>query len=203
MDAGTNDAASFADRLQRLRNERAIAREDDRRIERGDCRFVRSAGPHCSELAREALCVGVTGPGERVHPRALLGGDLGYQMRRRAESVQTQFVNRWPRHLQGAPTVQAGAKQGRQLHGVCRSRQEHGVGRLGHDVRSKAAVPAVPCEERGVAHRFSRPPQQKRQLPHVWASQGTPTRSPTPSPATPAPRASTVPTISCPGTSGR
>lgn len=48
----------------------------------------------------------------------------------------------------------------------------------------------------GASHRFSRCSRQYRHTPQVWPSQGMPTRSPISKSATPAPIASTRPTIS-------
>src|SRR5258708_15205464 len=55
---------------------------------------------------------------------------------------------------------------------------------------------------RELSHKFSCPARQYRQMPQVYPSQRTPTRSSKCRPSTPVPIETTLPTTSCPRTSG-
>ena len=105
---------------------------------------------------------------------------------------------------QGAVADDPGAEQGRHLH-VVEHRRAARRRRPRRPRRRRAYPPSTSQPvKRGSRHRFSRPERQKRQVPQVWASQGTPMRSPSRHRVLPAPSRSTTPTTSCPGvTRGR
>ena len=91
VDAGADDGAALADRRQRLGDELAGGREDDRGVE-----LLRpladGAGPRGAELARQRLRRLVAGPGEGEDAASFVAGELRDDVRRGAEAVEPEAL---------------------------------------------------------------------------------------------------------------
>ena len=92
MDAGANDATTFADRFQCKWHQRAHRRKDDGRVERLGWCFVGSSCPTRPLAPGEGLGGDVTRPGEGKHRSPLPLRHLCHDVGRRAETVQSQLL---------------------------------------------------------------------------------------------------------------
>ena len=105
-------------------------------------------------------------------------GDLGGEVGRAAEAVDAEPPALGEVGAQQRPVADdARAQQRRGLDVVERVGQRVGVVLVDHGVLGVAAV-EVPAGEARVDAEVLAPDRQKRQMPQVWASQGTPMRSP-------------------------
>ncbi len=87
--AGADDDSASVRRTKSRRNERTDRSEDDGGIEWLRWRFVRSPGPHRSEVTSKLLARDISRSRERENLTSLVGRDLCDHVRRRAESVET------------------------------------------------------------------------------------------------------------------
>jgi len=87
--AANNDAAAI-ERAQSRRNKVADWREDDRGVEFLGWHFIRTAGPHRAEPAREFLPGSVVRPGECVDVAALMPRYLRDDVCRCTEAINPQ-----------------------------------------------------------------------------------------------------------------
>jgi hypothetical protein len=135
---------------QRERHERAVGREDDRGVQRLGRGVAGRSGPRRAELTGEALRRLVAGPGERVDPPALPDGDLGHDVRGRAEAVEAQPPC-LAAQAQGAEADQPRAQQRGDLHVGVVSRDGEAEALVGHRVLGEAAVDVASGESRARA----------------------------------------------------
>ena len=162
------------------------------------CRRI--ARPYCAELLRELLGGVIAGPSERKDLPPLMPSNLGDDVGRRAEAVDSQPPGLTGHHERSIAD-QTGAQQRRSLCIRIPGGDRKAIPLVRDHVLRITAVDCVPRKAGEVAKILS-PEMQYGHLPHVNPSQGTPTRSPTANRSTRSPSCTTTPTISCPGTSG-
>ena len=114
MDAGADHGAAGRDGTERRRNQGADGREEQRRVQLLGRPLVRGAGPFGAKAQREFDRRPVARPGEGENPAALGAGDLGDDVRRRAEAVQTEAFG-IARHGERAVADEPGAEQWRRV----------------------------------------------------------------------------------------
>jgi hypothetical protein len=191
VDAGDGQGAAPVQRSQGHRHEVAGGSEQHGGVQWLGRLVGRAPGRGRAQLEGEAPSL--LAPGEHVHGGALVQRDLGGDVGRSSEAVDPEPPARWQgRPAQRAVADDAGAQQGRRVPVVEGLGQPVGVALVDHGRLGVAAV-RVPTGEGGATHRFSSPRLQKRHVPHVRRSQGTPIRSPAANRSAPGPRASTCP----------
>src|SRR5215210_8604216 len=114
VDAGAHHHPSLRDGPQRDRHQRPDGSEDDRRVELLRRGLTRASGPGGAQLAREALALLVTIPGEREDLPALMNGHLDDYVGGVAEAVEAEAFG-VADHGQRAVADQARAQQRRGL----------------------------------------------------------------------------------------
>ena len=139
---------------------------------------VRVPGAGAPSSSASSLCLGRAG--HDVDAGAAGQRDLRREVRRAAEPVDAEAAALGEvGPLQGAVADDAGAEQRRDLDVVERLGERVGVGLVDHGVLGVAPVDVPAGEARVEAEVLASRSMQKRQTPQVWASQGTPMRSPT------------------------
>ena len=153
VDSGTDHAPAFAHRLEREWNQCAIGREDDRGIELLRRQFIGPGGPARAQCSGKGLGCGITGACECEEIAALPFCYLRHDMRRGAESVQTQFFAR-PRYAQRAPADQPGAQQRCKVFVSATLREANGKLCFDQGMGGKSAIAGVAGKFRMVAQVF-------------------------------------------------
>ena len=93
MDSATNDATSFIDGFECLRDEGSDRSENNSCIKRFRSRFIRSAYPGRSKAFCKLIIACFSGARERIDFPSLVPGNLGHKVRRRAKTINTQLSN--------------------------------------------------------------------------------------------------------------
>src|SRR6185295_18979814 len=124
---------------------RADGSEQNGGVERLRRRRGAGTGPLSPELAGEALALIVALPSEGENPPALVPGDLGDQVSRRAEAVEAE-ARRVSRGHQRPVTDQPGAEHRGSLGIAVPCRERETVPLVGHGALGVAAVELVAGE---------------------------------------------------------
>jgi hypothetical protein len=90
VDAAADDGSAFADGFERLGHKFSGGSEDDRGIQLHRGHFVRAADPNGAETHGELFCRFVAGAGKGINLALLILGNLRDDMRRGAETVNTE-----------------------------------------------------------------------------------------------------------------
>ena len=116
MDAAADHPTTLAQRSQGGRHQRADRREYDGGVELLGRSLGRITGPHRTKPTGEILSCDVAGSSEREQAPALVDRDLGDDVGRRTEAVETEAFDVIPAEPQRAVADEAGAEQRGGFH---------------------------------------------------------------------------------------
>jgi len=153
VNAGADDAAAFADGLERDGNEGASGGENNGGVEGLGGHGVGAAGPFCAEAEGEGLGLGIAGAGEGENGATLPFRDLGDDVGGGAEAVEAE-ARSGAGSDEGSPADETGAEERGNIDiaaGLAEGEGEAGIGDRGG---GEAAVARVAGEEGVVAEVF-------------------------------------------------
>lgn len=154
MNPAANDGSTLYDCPQRHGNERAGRGENDGRVEHPGRRLAGGTRPDCPEIASELLRLDVSGPCERIDLTTLEKRNLGDDVSRRSETVDTE-PSSVPGHNQRAITDETCAQKRCCLGVRITFRDREAITLIGDGVFRVAAVERVTRKSRVVAEVFS------------------------------------------------
>ena len=153
MNAPTDDDRPFGRGPQGRWYQRSDGSEDHRRIKRLR-RDLIEARPDGAEAPGEALSLVVSGSGEGIDSLPLVSGNLGNDVSRGPEAVNSQTLPPLPRHPVGAIADEAGAQKRSGLRIAEGLRNLEAVPVVGYGVFGVAAIPGIAGEKGCIAQVF-------------------------------------------------
>ncbi len=161
VDAGADDGAAGTHGPQCHRDQCTHRREQQGRVQRHGGGLVRVAHPGRTQLPGQCLGGRVARAGEGVDLAALVACDLGDEVCRGAEAVQTDAVGLRARHGVGAPADQPGTQQRSSLGIAVALRNREDMACIGQHLIGITAI-ALPAGEFGLRTEIFPPGQTVR-----------------------------------------